>query len=319
MAFCPLQTPLGGTQVPGASPYNLAVYGNPGIQATGWNSNYNSMQAEFNRRFSNGLQVLASYTWSRYFDQSSSLEEGSFNFPGPSPWGKAGRDSMYAPSASDAPQRFVLSYTYTLPIFKLTHKWKRLTDDWNLSGIYTLQHGFPVPVFDLWGHSLTCDASVSFYACPDRPNVIGKVQIVNPRSTVASVHAPFWFTNGASAFTNDCNASGCGGVIPGLTGTGIGNASRNPLYGPGLNYTDMAIEKNIHIDESRYFQLRLETFNTFNHANFCPPANYGSCGGTPSNDASFLDAGTFGEIFGVRSISTGGEGRVVQLGAKFYF
>src|SRR5208283_1925507 len=101
MPFCPLQTPLGGAQVPGATPYNLSVYGQPGIQATGWNSNYNSMQAEFNRHFSNGLQVLAAYTWSRYFDETSSFEEGSFNGPGPSPWGKAGRDSLYAPAGSD--------------------------------------------------------------------------------------------------------------------------------------------------------------------------------------------------------------------------
>ncbi len=315
---------INGPQTPGATPYNLGVYGQPGIQATGWNSNYNSLQGEYNRHFSNGLQVLAAYTWSRYFDQTSSFENGAFNFPGPSPWSQSGRRSMYAPAASDAPQRFVVSYTYTLPIFRLTHKWKRLTDDWNVSGIYTLQHGFPVPVFDLWEHSLTCDVSgYAFYACPDRPNVIGKVQLLNPRSTVASVGAPFWFTNGASAFSNGCpgNVLGpaCGSVIPGYTGAGIGNASRNPFYGPGLNYTDMAIEKNIHIDEARYFQLRLETFNTFNHANFCPPANFGSCGGTPSNDASFLDASTFGQIFGVRALSTQGEGRVVQLGAKFYF
>jgi len=56
------------------------------------------------------------------------------------------------PSASDAPQRFVVSYTYTLPFFKLTHRFKRLTDDWNLSGIYTLQHGFPIAVRPLRGH-----------------------------------------------------------------------------------------------------------------------------------------------------------------------
>jgi len=314
MSFC---TPGAAN---GNTPLDLTVYGQPGIQATGWNSNYNSMQVSLNRRFSQGLQLLANYTWSRYFDESSSFENSSFNGPGVSPWGKAGRAQMYAPSASDAPQRLVLSWTYTLPIYKLTHRMRRLTDDWNVSGIYTLQHGFPVPVFDLWGHSVTCDLNgFAFYFCPDKPNQIGKVQILNPRSTVASAGAPFWFTNGASAFTNDCDSSGCGGVIPGYTGAGIGTASRNPFYGPGINYGDMAIEKNVHIDESKYFQFRLETFNTFNHTNFCPPANFGSCTSTPSNDASFLDAGTFGQIFNTKAISTQGEGRVVQLGAKFYF
>jgi Carboxypeptidase regulatory-like domain len=308
----------------GNTPYPISVYGQPGIQATGWNSNYNSMQVGLNRRFSQGLQLLASYTWSRYFDESSSFENSSFNGPGTSPWGKAGRAQMYAPSASDAPQRLVLSWTYTLPFYKLAHRARRLTDDWNVSGIYTLQHGFPVPVFDFWSHSVTCDvAGYAFYYCPDRPNAIGRVNIINPRTTAVDGAPPAWFTNGASAFTNGCPgnviSSACGSIIPGYTGAGIGTAIRNPFYGPGLNYGDIALEKNVHIDESKYFQFRLETFNTFNHTNFCPPANWGACGATPTNDASFLDASTFGQIFGSPALSTNGEGRVLQLGAKFFF
>jgi|HubBroStandDraft_1064217.scaffolds.fasta_scaffold00455_2 hypothetical protein len=292
-----------GTPVPGATPLNLAVYGQGGIQATGYNSNYNSLQVTLNRHFSNGLQLLAAYTWSRYFDQTSSLENGAFNFPGINPFDPK---SMYAPSGNDAPQRFVVSYTYTLPFFKLTHRWKALTDDWNLSGVYTLQHGFPIPVFDLLGTSLTCDLFATFYACPDRAvRTSAPLGIGNPRNnpyTVGGVtNTNYWFN--PAAFT-----------IP-ASGTGIGSASRNPLYGPGINYGDMAIEKNIHIDESRYFQLRLETFNTFNHANFANPATPGFT----NEDASGATGPTFGEIFSVRQISTNGDGRVLQLGAKFYF
>jgi hypothetical protein len=77
----------------------------------------------------------------------------------------------------------------------------------------------------------------------------------------------------------------------------------------------MSLEKNIHIDEARYVQLRLETFNTFNHANFANPATPGF----NSEDASAANAATFGRIFAVKQISTQGDGRVVQLGAKFYF
>jgi hypothetical protein len=207
---------------------------------------------------------------------------------------------MYAPSASDAPQRFVVSYTYTLPFFKLTHRFKRLTDDWNLSGIYTLQHGFPIAVTDLFGAtSLTCGTEfvLAYYQCPDR---------ADRTSVPFGPHEPrksgnLWFNPAAFTFP--------------AVGAGYGNASRNPLYGPGINYSDMALEKNIHIDESRYVQLRLETFNTFNHANFANP-----------NNAAFLPSGVeditsgnLGEIFSVRPLSTGGDGRVLQLGAKFYF
>jgi hypothetical protein len=308
-APCP-QTPLGAPQVPGATPYNLALYGHPGIQATEFNSNYNSLQAELNRRFSNGLEVLAAYTYSRNFDQTSSLENGAFTFPGLNPFNFA---SMYGPSVNDAPQRFVVSYTYTLPLYKLGHHWKRLTDDWNLVGSYTLQHGTPIAVFDFLSTSLTCDNFVAFYTCPDRADRSSTpITYVNPRSTVASPAngtGNFWFTNGAAEFP-----------IP-SPGTGIGNANRNPLYGPGTNYSDMALEKSVHIDETRYIQFRLETFNTFNHANFQNPNTPGfggpcACG---VEDASPIDAATFGQIFAVKTLSTNGDGRVVQLAAKFYF
>jgi hypothetical protein len=314
-APCP-QTPItenpnftwtNGAPVAGATPYNLGVYGQPGIEATGWNSNYNSLQAEVRCSFSQGLQLLASYTWSRYFDETSNFESNAFNFPGVDPYSAA---ANYGPAVNDAPQRLVVSYVYTLPFFKLTHHWKRLTDDWNLSGIYTLQHGFPVPVFNLFANSLTCDDNgLSFFACPDKPNMVSKLNFVGPRTYQGTGNGSpgsagnFWFTNGPTAFVSPA------------AGTGIGTANRNPLYGPGINYSDLALEKNIHIDEARYIQLRLETFNTFNHANFANPATPGFT----NEDASFLNSATFGQIFGVKTLTTQGDGRVVQLGAKFYF
>ena len=289
--------PAAGT--PGGTPLPLGVYGHTGFETSEYNSRYNSLQVELNRRFSNGIQVLAAYTWSRYFDQTSNLENSAFNFPGINTFDPKG---MWAPSANDAPQRFVVSYSYTLPFFKLTHRWKRLTDDWNIVGIYTLQHGTPVGVFNLLSTSDTCDLNVSFFACPDRVDATGtKLHFVNPRTFNSTLGGNFWFDNGSAAFS-----------VP--TGA-IGTASRNPFYGPGLNYSDMAIEKSIHIDESRYIQVRLETFNTFNHANFANPLTPGF----NSEDASPINAATFGEIFRTATISTNGDGRVLQLGAKIYF
>ena len=153
-----------------SAPFNLALYGHPGQEMTEFNSKYDSLQVTLNRHFSKGLQVLAAYTWSRYFDQTSSLESSAFNFPGINPFCSK---CQWAPSSNDAPQRFVVSYTYTLPIYSLTHKWKALTDDWNLAGIYTLQHGTPVGVFDFRDYSLTCDNNVGFFACPGQPVLTG--------------------------------------------------------------------------------------------------------------------------------------------------
>jgi Carboxypeptidase regulatory-like domain len=281
---------------PGGPPDGpLAVYGQTGWETTEFNSNYNSLQVSFNRHFSNGLQILAGYTWSRYFDYTSNLENSAFNFPGINPFDIK---HMYGPSSNDAPQRFVVSYTYTLPFYKLGHHWKRVLDDWNISGIYTLQHGFPIQVFNGAQTSLTCDLAVSFFTCPDRANRTGQpLEIHDPRNYTINGKPNYWFNPKAFSVPDP--------------GTGVGDANRNPLYGPGLNYTDMALEKSIHITESKYFQLRLETFNTFNHANFANPAT--------SPPADNVASSRFGRIFAVQNISTQGDGRVLQLGAKFYF
>jgi Carboxypeptidase regulatory-like domain len=286
-----------GPPVPGQAPANLALYGHPGQEMTEFNSRYDSLQVLLNRRFSKGLQVQAAYTWSRYFDQTSSLESSAFNFPGINPFCYK---CMWAPSSNDAPQRFVVSYTYTLPIYSLTHKWKALTDDWNLAGIYTLQHGTPVGVFDFRDYGITCDNNVGFFACPGQAmRTSAPLGIRDPRNNNGSNPNNLYFN--PAAF-----------VIP-ASGT-LGTASRNPLYGPGINYGDIALEKRIHIDESRYFELRLETYNTFNHTNFANPSD----NGFNSDDVQSL-FGVFGKVYSTKTISTLGEGRAVQLGAKFYF
>ncbi len=288
---CP-QTPLGGPQTPGATPLNLTVYGHPGEQLTEFNSKYDSAQVTLNRRFSHGLQVLAAYTWSRYFDQTSNLENSAFNFPGINPFDPR---SMWAPSQNDAPQRFVVSWTYTMPFYSLTHRWRKLTDGWNLVGIYTLQHGTPISVFNFSETSLTCDLAVAFYACPDRADRTGApLGITDPRNNPSQQY----FNPAAFA-------------VPAV-GAGIGNASRNPLYGPGINYGDMALEKRVYFTESKYLELRFETYNTFNHTNFANPA-------TPGFTSEDVSSPGFGQIFSTKTLTTNGEGRAVQLGAKIYF
>jgi len=266
---------------------NPNVYGQIGLFATDWSSNYNSLQASINRHFSNGLQFQAAYTWSRYFDYTSNLENSAFNAPGFNNFNNA---QNYGPSANDAPQRLVISYNYTLPFYKYGHHWKHLTDDWNLSGITTFQHGFPVSVFETAYDDLQWSYPDAFFAPPSFVNTTGAPLNINhnPRNSLTQQ----WVS--PAAFTTP------------PTGT-IGTANRNPFYGPGLNFWDLALEKSIHFTESMYFQLRLETFDTFNHANFAAPVNNISAG--PA----------FGTVDTVQGITTNGAGRVVQIAGKFYF
>jgi hypothetical protein len=269
------------------------IVGQPGMQVTAFNSNYNSLQASVNRRFSNGLQFQAAYTWSRYFDQTSNLENSAFNGPGINVFRVA---QNYGPSANDAPQRLVANFRYTLPFYKLGHHWKRLTDDWNVTGIATFQKGFPVQMFSNSFNDLQWSYPDAYYSAPGHAKLTGQPIAVNhnPRNNTIGGKTNYWF-NPAAFTTND----------PGTTG----DANRNPVYGPGLNFWDTALEKDIHVTESIFAQLRLETFDTFNHANFAAPDN---------NCCANIDP-NFGRVLGVQPITTNGDGRVVQLGAKIYF
>jgi hypothetical protein len=82
----------------------------------------------------------------------------------------------------------------------------------------------------------------------------------------------------------------------------FGNTGRDSFHGPGQNVTNLALMKDTHVTESMYFELRLETYNTFNHVNFNAPG-------------SNINSSLFGRV---TSDSTIGP-RLVQLAAKFYF
>jgi len=193
----------------------------------------------------------------------------------------------------------VANFNYTLPFYKYGHHWKRVTDDWNLTGIATYQSGFPVQVSTNAFNDLQWSYPDAFYEPPGHAELTGAPLDINhnPRPGILSATGIGQWVSPA-AFTAPA------------TGT-LGDANRNPFYGPGLNYWDMALEKGIHFTESKWLQLRLETFDTFNHANFAPPNS--------TAGSNTVGSGTFGQITSVQQITTNGDGRVVQLGAKIYF
>jgi hypothetical protein len=91
----------------------------------------------------------------------------------------------------------------------------------------------------------------------------------------------------------------------------FGNTARNSLHGPGLNFTNLALMKDIQIKEQMRFELRLESFNTFNHVNFNNlGSTFGSGGSNTNANSSFLGRVTSDSNIGPRT---------VQLAGKFYF
>jgi hypothetical protein len=278
---------------PGSFRYNPATFASLAQQETDFNSDYNSLQISVNRNFSHGLYFLASYTWSHYLDQTSNLENSAYNAPGIDPFNL---EDMWANSANDAPQRLVISYDYALPIYHFVPHVRQLTDGWHISGITTFQSGFPVAVYDSLVPSLTCNVTFTFYQCPDRANLTSTpIAIGNPRTYAIGGQPNYWFNPSAFAIP----ASGTGG---------LGNASRNPLFGPGINNWDLTLYKDIHVSESKYFQLRFEAYNVFNHSQFTGTST-GNGGGVVSD----INNPEFGRIISANAP------REIQLAGKFYF
>ena len=247
------------------------------------NSNYNALQAKFQRRLSRGLSALASYTWSKSIDDASNFftSAGDPNFPQNSYNVRAERGR----SNFDVRQRLSVSYSYLLPFgegrqYLANDGWvTKVFTGWETFGIVTLQTGrpFTVALLSEIDNSGT-GRSILGFGANDRPNVVGNPELSDPTPGR-------WFNTAAFAF-------------PGA-GT-FGNAGRNILDGPGYQNVNASLVKNTHLTEQVNLQFRAEFFNLFNHPNFNLPDN-------------FLGSPTFGVISSAR------EPRHIQFGLKLLF
>lgn len=280
------------------------VYGSIGQQGTDGNSKYDSLQASLNKRISHGMQFLLSYTWAHSRDDASGFESSSFGNRGINPlipglnWG----DSDF-----DARQRFVASYTVEIPVphaLRSGAALSRVFKGWRVSGISSFQTGFSLNMNTTGMTSLTCPGfTIVFYTCWDNPNQVAPVVKFNPRQvqTLANCAKATHTGNYYFAPASFCQAP---------DGT-FGNTARNSIHGPGLNVTNLALYKDIPINETKRFELRLESYNTFNHVNFNNPQSTFGSGGSATNVSSRF----FGRVTSDSNVGP----RTVQLAGKFYF
>ncbi len=254
-------------------------FGNNPFEATIAQSSYNSLQVSLKQDGKYGNYLLG-YTYSRCIDDASGLEEGVNPFNA--------KDSL-ALCAFNVTHNFVASYEAKLPFDRAFHATSRpavmLASGWTVAGITTFATGLPVSISENDDNSLTGTQNTE--APYDLPDYNGGPVYThnNPRKN------PVWFN--ASAFTAE------------PLGT-FGSSPRRFFSGPGLNNWDIAIIKDTKLTESKMLQLRFETFNTWNHAQFGNPNGLFNAG-DPSQ------GGTFGVISSAR------DPRRLQLGAKFLF
>ena len=223
----------------GCPPDGVPVFSSLFAMAPIANSVYNSFQAELNRRFSHGLELLASYTWSKSIDNASSFENSI------DPLNPEKERSL---SLFHAEQRFVVSEYWRIPTMPLSNWTRYLVNGWALAGIWTLQSGFPIRITS----SNDSELMGSFdFETPGEPNMIAPFQRLNPQKSGGYYFNPASFTNGPL------------GVI--------GSAPRDVCCGPGIAELDLALHKDIPVVEGKTLEFRTEFFNVFNRTQFLNP------------------------------------------------
>ena len=258
---------LGGT---GCPPDQIPVFSNIFAQDTIANSAYNSFQANLEKRFSNGLQLQAAYTFSKSIDEASSFEDLL------NPFNPRATRSL---SLFDARQRFVLSYYYQLPVPKYSGFKGGVLDGWAVSGITQFQSGFPVHIQDGNDHELT--SSIDFSAA-GTPDLIAPFHQLDPRNT------PNHLVFDPASFSDNFLGR-------------FGTAKRTICCGPGLNNSDISVQKEIPLNESKHFEFRWDVFNVANHTHFF------------NIDGNITDGANFGIA---RKVA---DPRLMQFALKFYF
>jgi len=219
----------------------------------GWNSvkaqeftgtaNYNSMQVALNRRFTNGLQFGASYTWSKALGVQSDENGIVSSYLNP-------RDINYGMLAQDRSHVLVINYYYDLPKLGKKYGIKPLgwiTDNWAISGINTFSTGAPTTPYIYWTDSRDVTGSTD--------TATGQL-IGNPYQNVPT---GLQFNPAAYAPT----PKGTYGNV------NFGNVRPGTLRLPGINNWDFTLTKHVPLgSERRYIQFRAEMFNVFNHTQY---------------------------------------------------
>jgi hypothetical protein len=278
----------------GVSPSNLNLLfpnlGSVTVQDNHGNSNYNSLQAEYEHRFRGGFQFLGAYTYSKTIDDSC----GNLDNCAPQLF----TDYAIERGLSNQDQRYrlTLSGLYELPFGRgkrFGHEWSRPVDwaigGWQLNGIYTLQAGLPF--------SVTVDGNPG----ATRADLIGRPHVntnFTPGGPNPANPAAFIPYVTSSAFAVPASTSFPGGSTFNAPGT----AGRDILIGPGSSNVDLAIFKNFQVTERIKVETRVQAYNLTNTPHF----------GNPDGD---LSHGSFGQVNSTIPFSF----RQVELGLRVTF
>jgi hypothetical protein len=265
-----------------------------------FNSNYNSLQVKFTKKFSGKSLLDANYTFSRGLtnaqDDYSTAPQNSYNI-----------GAEYGPTAYNRNDILTVDGVWDLPWYRDQQGIiGKILGGWEASGLYTVNSGLPLTVTMAGGGVINYQGLTSIYngqtsggiandaaglgilapsAASLRPNVVLK-----PTAGYSAVQLKTrlnWFNQ--TAFTAPSPAS-----------FQVGNEKRGGIIGPGFNRLDVGVFRDFKIYKTVVFQLRGEGFNVLNHTNF-------------ATIQTVATASNFGQATSTR------DPRILQLAGKFNF
>ncbi|MBL8202730.1 MAG: TonB-dependent receptor [Blastocatellia bacterium] len=239
-------------------------------------SDYHSLQLQYQRRLSKGLQALVSYTFAKSLDIVS--EESFQNRQ--SPTGRFDPKQDRGPSSFDLRHAFNAAISYAIPSPFADGAGKAIFGGFGLDTIIRARSATPVNVLsgrDPFGLGFT---TVS------RPDLVAG--------------RPLYLNDPSFAGGRRFNPAAFDGVTPIAQGR-QGTLGRNVLRGFGANQLDVALRRDFKLVESLNLQFRLDAFNLFNHANF-------------ANPNGILTSAIFGRASQMLSSGLGGMSPLYQIG-----
>ena len=225
--------------------------------------NYNGLEAELERRFSQGLSVLSSYVWSKSLD--------SINNGAEQPEFRNDLAREYGLSDFNAAQVFKLSAVYNLPLgpgraYLASNSWfnKEIIGGWQISDILTVQSGLP---FNVGAKDLSDTGG----------NHAQRANRICNGNHPANQSITHWFNTACY-------------VQPGVGQ--LGTEGRDDIIGPRTTNLDLSLFKEFPLMKDKLVQFRSDFFDVLNHPLL----------GTPVADTSSPINGQITNITGTRSI-----------------
>jgi hypothetical protein len=202
-------------------------------------SNYNALQVQFVRRATEGLHVIASYSFAHSFDNVST-DSIFTGIPGQF----LNTSVDYGPSDFDIKHTATVGMNYAPKFKSSSHRLNTLLCDWTIDAITMIHSSLPVNV------TVSRDVGFGFYDF--RPDLVPGIPMY-----VGYSHAP------GGRRLNPLALS-----VP--SAARQGSLTRNAFRGFPLFQMDLAVQRDFRVNERIRINARVEAFNIFNHPSFSP-------------------------------------------------